>query len=327
MPALLHNLCGAAAVALRGGLLADPPCCRYTERNNARPSTKGAGYFPLHVFASIACASGKLLVLPGTDIPRQKVNRHTRGTGDVDVVLSSGFLSFANHSGFLEAVEENGFKVKAIMGTSAGALTGSLYAAGYTPKEVAFLLSKDPPYKLLRLAWPWEGGLLSMKPAINRLKELLPPTFEELPTEFACGVVCRDGSHRVINSGALPEAVVASAAIPVLFAPVRIPGQGGGPFKDGGKVDRIGLKQWRDFLRSKSGKPEPPALVHLIGRSSPFSGNDNICGNELGVTVVRCPKSGVSLFSLGDFNAQRIIAKERASAIISKKRPKRFVFF
>jgi hypothetical protein len=28
------------------------------------------------------------------------------GTGDVDVVLSSGFLAFANHSGFLEAVEE-----------------------------------------------------------------------------------------------------------------------------------------------------------------------------------------------------------------------------
>jgi predicted acylesterase/phospholipase RssA len=29
-----------------------------------------------------------------------------------------------------------GVEVSGIMGTSAGALTGSLYAAGYTPKEV-----------------------------------------------------------------------------------------------------------------------------------------------------------------------------------------------
>jgi predicted acylesterase/phospholipase RssA len=29
-----------------------------------------------------------------------------------------------------------GLSVEGIMGTSAGALTGSLYAAGYTPKQV-----------------------------------------------------------------------------------------------------------------------------------------------------------------------------------------------
>jgi hypothetical protein len=92
-----------------------------------------------------------------------------------DVVLSSGFLAFAQHAGFLQAVEEvrqallqqcdgstckagryptcaafrccsccpavltqAGVTVEGIMGTSAGALTGSLYAAGYTPKEVSW---------------------------------------------------------------------------------------------------------------------------------------------------------------------------------------------
>uniref|UniRef100_A0A7S1SMC6 PNPLA domain-containing protein n=1 Tax=Tetraselmis chuii TaxID=63592 RepID=A0A7S1SMC6_9CHLO len=179
----------------------------------------------------------------------------------------------------------------------------------------------------MRFAWPWEGGLLSMQPAINRLKEVLPPTFEELPTEFACGVVCRDGSHRVINTGALPEAVAASAAIPILFAPVRIPGQDTGPFRDGGKVDRIGLKQWREFRRGRKDGSLPPALVHLIGRSSPFSGNDNVCLIEKDVTVVKSPKSGMSLLSLGDFNAQRVVARERAAMYMKTKRRRWLVFF
>lgn len=54
-----------------------------------------------------------------------------------DLVLSSGFLAFAGHSGFLQAVEDSGVKVAGVMGTSAGALAGSLYCAGYTPRQVS----------------------------------------------------------------------------------------------------------------------------------------------------------------------------------------------
>ena len=42
--------------------------------------------------------------------------------------------------------------------------------------------------------------------------------------EFAVGVVSKDGQYRLIDSGALPEAVAASAAIPFVFEPVNIPG-------------------------------------------------------------------------------------------------------
>jgi predicted acylesterase/phospholipase RssA len=51
-------------------------------------------------------------------------------------VLSSGFLAFASHSGFLKAVEAAGLHVSGVMGTSAGALSGSLYCAGYSPDSV-----------------------------------------------------------------------------------------------------------------------------------------------------------------------------------------------
>ncbi len=42
--------------------------------------------------------------------------------------------------------------------------------------------------------------------------------------EFAVGVVARNGEYRLIDSGALPEAVAASAAIPFVFEPVNVPG-------------------------------------------------------------------------------------------------------
>jgi len=44
----------------------------------------------------------------------------------------------------------------------------------------------------------------------------LPPT--------AVGVMTRDGKHLLVDSGPLPEAVAASAAIPWLFQAVDIPG-------------------------------------------------------------------------------------------------------
>ena len=59
------------------------------------------------------------------------------------MVLSSGFLAFASHSGFLKAVDRAGLAVGGVMGTSAGALSGSLYSAGYSPDEVLHIPSSD----------------------------------------------------------------------------------------------------------------------------------------------------------------------------------------
>lgn len=266
--------------------------------------------------------------------------------GAYDVVLSSGFLAFANHAGFLkvrgperggkgarmreagltrehtarrgptQAVEDAGLEVCGVMGTSAGALSGSLYAAGYSPEEVAKELSRVQPIRLLDPGRPWRGAM-SMRRVVERLRHVLPETFEELPLDFACGVVDAHGNHRIIDSGPLPEAVAASAAIPVLFEPVEIPGQQGGPFIDGGKADRVGLKQWR--ARRKANGTEPPdALVHLIARSSPFSGADDVERmGESRVVTVRCAKSGQQLWDLGAFDEQMELARANAAPALS----------
>ena len=64
--------------------------------------------------------------------------------GGVGLVLSGGGASGLTHIGVLKALEENGIPVDYISGTSAGALVGGLYAAGYSPKEIEeFVLSEQ----------------------------------------------------------------------------------------------------------------------------------------------------------------------------------------
>ena len=72
---------------------------------------------------------------------------------------------------------------------------------------------------------PWKGGVLSLDPTVERLRQLLPATFEELPIPLAVGVVDKTGKHTLVRSGPLPEAVAASAAIPMIFAAVDVPGK------------------------------------------------------------------------------------------------------
>lgn len=91
--------------------------------------------------------------------------------------------------------------------------------------QVAAALSEKAPIDFLRPSLePWRGGLLSLEGVVERLRELLPPTFEGLERDFAVGVVTEDGQHVLIDQGPLPEAVAASAAIPLIFSNVDVPG-------------------------------------------------------------------------------------------------------
>ena len=111
-------------------------------------------------------------------------------------------------------------------------------------------------------------------------------------------------------------------AIPCLFRAVPIPGQPGGPFIDGGKVDRVGLRPW---LAARSGAAGRRVLCHVIGRSSPFSGDDDVEAAlaqaslpRAAVLTVRSPKSEQSLLGLADFGPQFAAARGRAAAALAR---------
>lgn len=70
------------------------------------------------------------------------------GQERIGIVLSGGGATGLAHIGVLKALEEAGIPIDYITGTSAGALIGSLYAAGYSPEEIEFLASSEAFQKM-----------------------------------------------------------------------------------------------------------------------------------------------------------------------------------
>src|SRR5688572_15127154 len=56
------------------------------------------------------------------------------------LVLSGGGVRGMAHIGVLKALEENGIPIDYITGTSAGAVVGSLYSIGLSPKQIETLV-------------------------------------------------------------------------------------------------------------------------------------------------------------------------------------------
>ncbi len=71
----------------------------------------------------------------------------------IGVVMSGGGAKGLYHVGVLKALEENSIPIDYVAGTSMGAIIGSLYVAGYSPDEIAYIATSG---ELQR----WMGGRL-----------------------------------------------------------------------------------------------------------------------------------------------------------------------
>lgn len=181
----------------------------------------------------------------------------------VGVVLSGGGATGFAHIGVLKALEERGIPIDYITGTSAGALVGSMYACGYSPKEIeAYVLSDrfqlmasgrlerkqeflfqkdDDDASLIDLAFSKDSILKKSLPT-NFIKPTLldfemmyilgttgasnGEDFDKLFVPFRC--VASDIVNKksvVFSEGKLNQAVRASMTYPFFFNPIRVNGQ------------------------------------------------------------------------------------------------------
>ncbi len=175
----------------------------------------------------------------------------------VALVLSGGGARGGAHVGVLEVLEEEGVPIDLIVGTSFGALVGSLYSVGYTARDIRLILERvdwnelfdDVPDRRL-LNWESKARL------DRRMFELAVEDFElRLPTGLQAGqkitqlldrltaypaleagndfdrlsipfrAVATDilsGRAHVFDGGSVSRAVRASIAVPGLFTPVEM---------------------------------------------------------------------------------------------------------
>lgn len=187
----------------------------------------------------------------------------------IGLVLSGGGARGFAHLGVIQALNEAGIYPDVISGTSAGALTGVLYADGYTPKEILKLLNSGSRLDFMRPALPREG-LLQIGGIIKILKTSLhAKTFEELKIPmYVSATDLNNGKAEYFSIGNLLDPVIASASIPVLFQPVVINNI---CYVDGGVLDNLPIRPIENRCNFLIG-----SFVNPVGFVEKISGLINI---------------------------------------------------
>ena len=191
----------------------------------------------LQLFALHAGAQGEVL------------GNVSAGTHKIGISLCGGAALGYAHLGFLQAMDEAGIHPDCIAGTSMGAIMGMMYAAGYKPQEIKEIVKKehfDRLYGLLSLSFPKRGGLIPMKRIRRILLKYVPhDNFDSLAVRFYCCTFDVTNLQPVYkgNGADLLQYVLASAAIPTLFAPVEI---NGAYCVDGGVCDNLPVQPLLD---------------------------------------------------------------------------------
>ena len=174
----------------------------------------------------------------------------------VALVLSGGGAKGAAHVGVIEVLEALRVPVDMVVGTSMGAIIGGMYAAGYSPEDMARLLEETdwrsifsdrpalPEQSFRRKQAQEEFGYVEVGLGADgfelpsgfitgqrlgfRLKSVLLHTvgiddFDELHVPFrAVAADLRTGEAVVLEDGSLVDAMRASMSVPGVFAPIEI---------------------------------------------------------------------------------------------------------
>ncbi len=164
-------------------------------------------------------------------------------------VLGGGGVLGAVEVGMLQALLEADLRPDLVLGTSVGAINGSMVACDPTTAVVDRLVevwrssSADDLYadglaRQVRRAVRTGTHLYSSAPLRERLvAELGEVTFEDLPVTFQCVASSIERAAETwFDSGRVVDAVLASAAVPGLFPPAAVAGE---HFLDGGIVNSI----------------------------------------------------------------------------------------
>lgn len=162
----------------------------------------------------------------------------------VGVALSAGASRGAAHVGVLQVLEDVGFPVDVVAGTSAGAVIGGFYAAGipvsklWTIKE-RINLSSGSNYNTARLITLVLADKFLSTDNMEKVitAELGEIHFHQLAKPFGCVAMdLKTGEKVVFRSGPVAPAVRASMTLPGIFEPVLYRHR---YLVDGGVVDYI----------------------------------------------------------------------------------------
>jgi len=172
----------------------------------------------------------------------ERIVHHLRGI-QIGLALGGGAARGMAHLGVLKALEQNGIYVDMVAGTSAGAMTGTLYSAGLDPEYLTHVFTTDlrPSWFFRRLP---DGGYWYLLYKYRRhkfdsmLRKYVGATRMEQLTlpMFTISVDLVEGEPLVCGAGDATLAILQSINLPPLALPIVDSGQ---MFVDGGLLNNV----------------------------------------------------------------------------------------
>ena len=242
----------------------------------------------------------------------------------VGLCLGSGGARGLAHVGVLQVLEENGIVPDIISGCSAGAIFGSIYAAGTNLYLLEKFLGTVEASSLIDWGIPLNGGFLSG----DRIEEVVLTlthdlSFSETRIPFVCiATDLMSGEMKVFEEGKLHRAVRASMAVPGVFTPALIDEH---YYVDGGVVEELPV----DVLRQRGADviitsdlgikrnffdPEHPSPLDILRRSTDImQARMTLRQEDKGDVVIRPDASFMGLLKINGY--EESVAAGRLKAL------------
>ena len=161
---------------------------------------------------------------------------------NVALVLSGGGARGIAHIGVIQELEEQGYNIKSISGTSMGAVIGVLYAVNKIEEYKSWIctLDKLEVFKLIDFTFS-KQGLIKGDKVFKKLHDFIPDiNIEDLKINYAATATDIINKKEVVfTKGNIYDALRASIAIPTIFTPVK---KNNSLLVDGGVINNIPIE-------------------------------------------------------------------------------------
>lgn len=205
--------------------------------------TKGRVLQLAMLIVMLAGCSGSIAEYSGADAPTfapYAANERPR----VALVLGAGGPRSFAHVGVIKVLEENNIDVDLVVGASAGAMIGALYASGIKASEIEKIALDFDAKKFVGIS---TSGLVGNGNALDEWVSALTNNrqLQAMEKKFAV-TAARVSSNEltIFNVGNTGAAVRASSATPSQFQPVNIRGV---IYQDGDEAAPVPIKAARKF--------------------------------------------------------------------------------
>lgn len=156
---------------------------------------------------------------------------------NIGLALSGGGVRGIAHIGAIKAFEEHGIYPTHIAGTSAGAIVGALYANGNSWQEILDFFKTVQIFRIDKYARNKPGFINTEKLYDSFMTILYKDNFNTLRKPlFITATNILDGTLEIFSEGELIRPILASAAFPGVFTPVKIKNE---YYVDGGTLNNF----------------------------------------------------------------------------------------